>query len=77
MFTCRKAAALLSDFTDKTLSPDVHDAMSQHLRACRPCMLLLETYQATQKICRQVLQAPCPAELGERLLAFLRREIHK
>ena len=77
MFTCAKVVELLSDFIDKSLSPEMQDAVNQHLEGCAGCRVLRETYESTQQLCRKVLQTSCPAELGERLLAYLRREIKK
>ena len=77
MLTCTKVVELLSDFIDNTLTAEMHKAMTQHLENCRGCRVLRETYESTQHLCREVLQTSCPAELGDRLLAFLRREIHK
>ncbi len=77
MLTCTKVVELLSDFIDNSLSAEMQEAMRQHLEHCRGCRVLRETYESTQHLCRTVLQTSCPAELGDRLLAFLRREIHK
>jgi anti-sigma factor RsiW len=77
MLTCTRVVKQLSDFIDNSLGAEMQAAMAQHLENCKGCRVLRETYESTQHLCREILQTSCPAELGDRLLAFLRREIHK
>jgi hypothetical protein len=77
MLTCKKAAELWLDFVENTLSPEVHRAVRAHLDGCKPCELFLESYKKTSVLCRKTLLKDPPAELGSRLLSFLRTECGK
>jgi hypothetical protein len=77
MLTCKKAAELWLDFVEDNLPPEVHRAMAAHLAGCKPCELFLESYKKTSVLCRKALLKQAPAELGNRLLSFLRSEVNK
>lgn len=73
MLTCKKAADLLLDYLESNLGPDVQRAMQAHLDGCSTCVQFVETYKKTSELCRATLLQKVPAELGARLIDFLRQ----
>ena len=74
MLTCDNAADLWLDFLERNLSPELQDAVSQHLQRCKPCERVLVNYRKTTVLCKMVLMKKPPPGVGVRLLDFLRRE---
>ncbi len=72
MMTCRELVEHLLDFVGDELTPEQRDRISKHLCECPPCVTLVETYQITIRLSRQLPRAPLPARLQERLQQALR-----
>jgi RecJ-like exonuclease len=77
MLTCKKAAESVLDFLENSLSPEQQRAMRQHMQGCMLCEQFVESYKKTSVLCKKVLDGKAPAEMGQRLLDFLRRETRK
>ncbi len=75
--TCKDAIAVLADFLDQTLSPDIAEALEAHLRDCEPCRAYLNTYRKTRGLIARAGQAEMPAELKARLRQFLMSHLSK
>ena len=73
--TCEQALELLMDFLKRELSPDVAEAVRQHLDECKPCerharfesrfVVLVETRLRSER---------CPESLKARILDSLIQE---
>ncbi len=69
--TCRQLIELLIDFVNGDLPPEHCQRIEQHLRACPPCVVYLETYRITIQLTRRLPDAPLPPQLVERLRTAL------
>ncbi len=67
--TCRELVELLCEFIDGELPEEKRCLVEQHLGACPPCVVYLETYQLTIRISRKLPSQPPPPQLLERLRA--------
>lgn len=73
MKNCNDLVALLADFVEQQLPPDVHAALERHLAACPRCVCQLKTYQSTVSLLRTIRDDDLPAELRCTLKSFLDR----
>jgi hypothetical protein len=71
VLTCKDVIDLLLDYLEATLDPGVVAEVEQHLHQCGPCTAYLNTYQRTREIAGEVLRAPMPEEMKDRLRLFL------
>ena len=69
MITCREFAEALYDFVSDELPPGERSDAEEHLVRCPPCVALLESYQVTIRLARQLPPAPMPSHLLSRLQA--------
>lgn len=51
---CKVTRALISEYLDQTLPPDVHDRMTEHLASCAGCRREMEEIQQTLGIIRSL-----------------------
>jgi hypothetical protein len=72
MMTCRELAEHLLDFVAEDLSPEHRARICEHLCKCPPCGVLVQTYQITIRLSRQLPRRPLPARLEEKLREALR-----
>jgi len=73
---CTDVVALLADFVEHHLPPEVHARLERHLAACPRCVTQLKTYQSTLSLLRTVTEEDLPVELRFTLKAFLDRNCH-
>jgi anti-sigma factor RsiW len=69
--TCKEAIAVLADFLDASLTPELAAELEEHLRDCAPCRAYLSTYRKTRELAARAGRAPMPAEMKSRLYRFL------
>ena len=69
---CASGVELLMDYLDGVLPPDVRAALDEHVAGCPRCAAFVESYRATPRILRDATAAALPADLEEKLKAFLR-----
>jgi anti-sigma factor RsiW len=73
--TCQDFIALLSDYLEATVTPEMLAALEAHLAGCQPCQAYLRTYRRTRDVAaaaeRAALPPAMPAEMKARLRAFL------
>jgi len=69
---CASGVELLMDYLDGVLPPDVSAALDGHVAGCPRCVAFVESYRATPRILRDATAAALPADLEEKLKAFLR-----
>jgi anti-sigma factor RsiW len=74
MMNCKQTFLLLSDYIEETLAPLDRDAVLSHLQKCVICKHLVHTYGRTRDLCKEALDVAAPAELGQRLIEFLRKK---
>jgi anti-sigma factor RsiW len=69
--TCRETIALLSEYLDATLAPEVAAALERHLEGCAPCVAYLNTLRKTRELTRAAALVEMPDEMRTRLREFL------
>ena len=69
---CASGVELLMDYLDGVLPPDMSAALDEHVAGCPRCTAFVESYRATPRILRDATAAALPADLEEKLKAFLR-----
>ena len=75
--TCQQVTALLIDYVTDELDPAITQALQEHLRNCRDCVAFLHTYTETIRATRSLRYEDVPAEMVDRLQAFLHARITK
>ena len=69
--TCRDAIALIADYLEMALTPELLADLERHLRDCAPCRAYLATYRKTTSLAAEAQRIPMPEEMRERLRHFL------
>jgi predicted anti-sigma-YlaC factor YlaD len=69
--TCREAIAILDDYLESALTPDVLEKLEEHLRVCAPCRAYLATYERTAQLAAKANRVEMPPEVERRLRDFL------
>lgn len=77
MWTCKKSVDLLLDYLDGDLEGELRSKLEAHLGACPPCLEFLKAYEQTPRLCRKALSTKMPAELDDKLQAFLDANLPK
>jgi len=73
---CSECVELLADYIDGTLPRDQTELLEWHLDGCQPCVAFVNTYRGTVDAARRLREstdAKLPAELRQKLIAFLKR----
>lgn len=70
---CTGIVALLADFVERHLPPEVHADLERHLSACPECLAQVKTYQSTVSLLHSLRDEDLPAELRCTLKAFVAR----
>ena len=68
---CTNIVALLADFVEHHLPPEVHRDLERHLTACPRCIAQLKTYESTVSILRSIREDDLPLELRCTLKSFV------
>ena len=69
--TCRDAIAVLADFLEHTLSPELLASFEAHLADCVPCRAYLATYRKTVALTGRAEGIEMPPEMRARLRSLL------
>ncbi|OLB99917.1 MAG: hypothetical protein AUH30_03975 [Candidatus Rokubacteria bacterium 13_1_40CM_68_15] len=69
--SCRELIAVLDDYLEGALTPESHEELEAHLRACPPCCAYLATYRKTRSIAAAAHRLDMPEEMKERLRQFV------
>ena len=69
--TCRDAIAMLADFLEQTLSPELLASFEAHLADCAPCRAYLATYRKTVALTGRTERIEVPPEMKVRLRRLL------
>jgi hypothetical protein len=68
---CSSVVALLADYLEHKLSPEVQSRLERHLSRCDVCMRQLRTYESTVSMLHSITEDELPPELRLSLKAFL------
>jgi len=69
--SCQEAIALLADYLEGVLSPDILGQLEEHLSGCPPCRAYLATYRKTRALAADTSRIAMPEEMKTRLREFL------
>ncbi len=69
---CEEMLAALSDYVDGDLAPEVYEAFREHLSACGPCEVVVDTIRQTITVYKSGRPTELPVELQEHLRRVLR-----
>ena len=75
--TCKDAIAILADYLEATLTPELLEELEQHLRDCGPCRAYLATYKKTKALAADVSRVEMPEEMKQQLREFLLAQLRK
>jgi len=70
---CAECIDLLADYVDEVLPETQAKSLERHIENCPPCVAFVNTYKGTVGAARRLRQTKLPAELRDRLVAFLQR----
>ncbi len=71
--SCRQIFALLSEYLDAELPPDLCEKLSGHIEGCAPCVEFVESLRKSVDLCREFKPDALPAPLAAEARANLRR----
>jgi anti-sigma factor RsiW len=72
MKACRNTVALLADYLEHRLPPEVQAELDRHLAACTTCVAQLRSYESTVSLLRSLREEDLPPELRYSLHAFIK-----
>jgi anti-sigma factor RsiW len=73
--SCQEVIAVLADYLEATLSPDLLARLDAHLQDCAACRAYLATYRKTTALAAAAGRVEMPEEMKARLREFLLREL--
>jgi len=75
--TCKDAIAILADYLEFTLSPELVEKLEEHLRDCAPCRAYLATYRKTKSLAADAGRVEMPEEMKARLRELLLAQLRE
>jgi len=69
--TCKDAIAILADYLESTLSPELIEKLEEHLSGCPACRAYLATYRKARAMAADASRIEMPEEMKTRLREFL------
>ena len=75
--TCKDAIAILADYLESTLSPELVEELDEHLRDCAPCRAYLATYRKTKSLAADAGRVEMPEEMKTRLRELLLAQLRE
>lgn len=75
MITCRELLELLLEFVAEELTEDCRKECCDHVCCCPRCAVVVQTYQITIRMTRQLPCHTVPAHLEQRLREAIAREL--
>ena len=75
--TCKDAIAVLADYLESALSPELVAKLEEHLRECAPCRAYLATYRKTKSLAADAGRVEMPEEMKTRLREFLLAQLRE
>ena len=74
---CMSGVALLMEYMEDALAPDVRAAIEAHVSGCPRCEAFIASYRETPRIVRAATTTEMPAGLEASLLAALRSAMQR
>lgn len=71
--TCQEVVALVTEYLEQTLLPEMQTKVDEHLAGCPGCMTYYEQMQQTIAMLRKLAQEPTLPETREALLQKFRQ----
>ena len=75
--TCKDAIAIMADYLESALSPELVEKLEEHLRDCAPCRAYLATYRKTKSLAADAGRVEMPEEMKTRLREFLLAQLRE
>lgn len=75
--TCKDAIAIVADYLESTLSPELVEKLEEHLRDCAPCRAYLATYRKTKSLAADAGRVEMPEEMKIRLRELLLAQLRE
>jgi hypothetical protein len=75
--TCKDAIALLAEYLETSLGPELVAALERHLHDCRACLAYLNTYKKTRTLAGEVGRVEMPDEMKRRLHRLLLEQLSR
>jgi len=73
--TCKRVSAFLMDYVEGRLEPKTVEQFDAHISMCPNCKLYLAQYRETVSLVKDIPGTPIPAELEERVCAFISKAL--
>ena len=74
MIDCQKLCEMLFEFVSGELPDEHRQLLEEHLKACPPCVVHVESYRVTIELTRKLPCQSLPTEMEQRLLVAPKRE---
>ena len=71
---CQKAVDFMMDYVEGSLSHEDSAELKQHFSDCPSCLDFLESYKTVPEVMRHAAASEMPAEVKDRLSAFLQKK---
>jgi predicted anti-sigma-YlaC factor YlaD len=75
--TCQEVIAVLADYLEATVSPELLARIEEHLQDCAACRAYLATYRSTKSLAASSGRVEMPKEMKARLRELLLRELRE
>jgi anti-sigma factor RsiW len=72
--TCQSGVALLMEYLEGALAPDVREAVERHVAGCQRCIAFVESYRRTPDVLRNATAVTLPPGLARALQELVRRQ---
>lgn len=73
--SCEDAIAIMGEYLESALGPELLAALQRHLADCPPCVAYLNTYRRTRELTGQAGRVEMPDEMKHRLRQILLDEL--
>ncbi len=71
--SCQQIFALLSEYLDAELPPDLCQKLSGHIEGCEPCVEFVKSLRQSVTLCREYEPDALPSPLADEMRAKLRQ----
>ena len=75
--TCKDAIAIMADYLESALSPELVEKLEEHLHDCAPCRAYLATYRKTKSLAADAGRVEMPEEMKTRLRELLLAQLRE
>lgn len=71
--SCQQIFAMLSEYLDAELPPDLCEKLSGHIEGCAPCVEFVKSLKQSVALCREFKPDALPSPLADEVRAKLRQ----